>query len=352
MTRKPNAKTAATLLTKKMAEMGFSLKRSQALEVIAALEGYKSWNEMSAALKQEKASPSSSVATADLITMLEALVMSADDTGCSDDLTVVSAQAVEQLSDALYELRSGAKSTDSDKATITWSVDDVFAVRPDLTVEEARTVLWLATSKCYDAEQGVNWDVISNHAYDLVPKASRRVLGTMVVDGTSEVIGDVVMAAGTGILYRNSTGPDLPRNGVFIANGDDTKVPVEDRVAFHGDALGLHEYLVALQEKGLRWQDSLPNHSVETNDGISAFCIEMTSDVFGSELFKYESDAQRLEGMKRLSANIEELKDGIARTIRFDEMDEDGNFVGNVEDAAAWNGTSWDYNEYLDDLSE
>jgi len=47
-----------------------------------------------------------------------------------------------------------------DKITITWSVDDVLAMRPGLTVEQARDVLQYIEHN-HDASIGVTWDVIT-----------------------------------------------------------------------------------------------------------------------------------------------------------------------------------------------
>src|SRR6056300_1144277 len=47
----------------------------------------------------------------------------------------------------------------SDEITVTWSVDDVLEMRPNLTVDQAREVLH-AIKHNHDASIGINWDVV------------------------------------------------------------------------------------------------------------------------------------------------------------------------------------------------
>ncbi|MFZ5746899.1 MAG: hypothetical protein ACOY45_04490 [Pseudomonadota bacterium] len=56
----------------------------------------------------------------------------------------------------------------ADAISISWHVDDVLSVRPDLTREQARTVLAHALFH-YDAEIGINWNVLSTIADALFP---------------------------------------------------------------------------------------------------------------------------------------------------------------------------------------
>lgn len=62
-----------------------------------------------------------------------------------------------------------------DKATNTiylandWHVDDVLNVRPDLTKGEAISVLELVADS-FDANDGINWDVIEVCAEQLFPQ--------------------------------------------------------------------------------------------------------------------------------------------------------------------------------------
>ena len=55
-----------------------------------------------------------------------------------------------------------------DTITISWHIDDVKAVRPELTDEQARDVLG-RVNKCHDANIGINWDVLRAVADDLFP---------------------------------------------------------------------------------------------------------------------------------------------------------------------------------------
>lgn len=48
---------------------------------------------------------------------------------------------------------------DPDEITITWHTDDVLSVRPDLTKEQARLVLYELDHN-HDANIGISWEVI------------------------------------------------------------------------------------------------------------------------------------------------------------------------------------------------
>lgn len=52
-----------------------------------------------------------------------------------------------------------------------WHVDDVFNQRPDLTEEQACEVLSFIAHK-FDANIGINWDVIDSAADYLFPEGS------------------------------------------------------------------------------------------------------------------------------------------------------------------------------------
>lgn len=51
---------------------------------------------------------------------------------------------------------------------VKWGIEDIQSIRPDLTDEQASTVLQ-AADRCHDAEIGINWDVLRFHADDLFP---------------------------------------------------------------------------------------------------------------------------------------------------------------------------------------
>jgi hypothetical protein len=54
-----------------------------------------------------------------------------------------------------------------DEYTITWCIEDVKEVAPDLTDEQCRQVLYLACERRHDAEIGVNWDVLKSWANEV-----------------------------------------------------------------------------------------------------------------------------------------------------------------------------------------
>lgn len=49
---------------------------------------------------------------------------------------------------------------------ITWLIDDVLSVRPNLTKEQASAVL-VHVRECHDANIGINWDIIEQAADDM-----------------------------------------------------------------------------------------------------------------------------------------------------------------------------------------
>ena len=58
--------------------------------------------------------------------------------------------------------------------TITWHIDDVLSIRPDLTKEQASDVLYKVCAK-HDASIGVSWDTISFVADWHYPKEETNV---------------------------------------------------------------------------------------------------------------------------------------------------------------------------------
>ena len=66
------------------------------------------------------------------------------------------------------------ESTDlADEIAISWHIDDVKEIRPDLTDDQAREVLQQAKDR-HDAGVGISWDVLAIHAEDLFPKESQE----------------------------------------------------------------------------------------------------------------------------------------------------------------------------------
>ena len=51
--------------------------------------------------------------------------------------------------------------------TMTWSIDDVLSVRPNLSKEQASSVL-MHLKKHHDATVGINWDVIEAACDDML----------------------------------------------------------------------------------------------------------------------------------------------------------------------------------------
>ena len=56
-----------------------------------------------------------------------------------------------------------------DSIAVSWHIDDVAEVRPDLTKRQCREVLQQALDR-HDAGIGITWEVLDIHADDLFPK--------------------------------------------------------------------------------------------------------------------------------------------------------------------------------------
>lgn len=70
----------------------------------------------------------------------------------------------------LAELRQAAKNLQEREILFSWDVDDVLAVRDDLTFDQAAEVLAECES-CHDAGLGMNWNQIQFCADSLYPTA-------------------------------------------------------------------------------------------------------------------------------------------------------------------------------------
>lgn len=57
----------------------------------------------------------------------------------------------------------------ADTIEISWHIDDVKEVRPNLTDAQARQVLEQAKRR-HDASIGISWDALAIHADDLFPR--------------------------------------------------------------------------------------------------------------------------------------------------------------------------------------
>lgn len=57
---------------------------------------------------------------------------------------------------------------EQDTCTIVWHVDDVLSVRPDLSNDQARQILYQLKNN-HDASIGINWEVIDIYAATVFP---------------------------------------------------------------------------------------------------------------------------------------------------------------------------------------
>jgi hypothetical protein len=72
---------------------------------------------------------------------------------------------------AIHELLAERK-----QIALIWCIQDVLAVRPDLSAEQAWDVLQAAERR-HDATIGINWDVLACHAWLLYGEAETRRAG-------------------------------------------------------------------------------------------------------------------------------------------------------------------------------
>jgi len=219
MQRNPKAKSQATILVREMIAAGMPIKFHQALEMVAKMSGFRDWNAMAAApAAAPEVAPSAPSApspqgSADsktlgkLIPLCWDMLNTCDNTGC-DGLTVANEEEVEALRDFLNDVKAPpvvdsemARFNPKTQIAITWSVDDVLSVRPDLTESEAMSVLFDCKRK-HDADIGINWDTLRETASWLFKE--RELTGT--VEFVDENCNDcsmpaVVKLAGQGRVY-------------------------------------------------------------------------------------------------------------------------------------------------------
>jgi hypothetical protein len=273
MLRTPEPKDQARLLVKLLADANLELGHQASLHIVARLHGHRNWNALEAAARQAErkevgqAPPSGASAPAlspegweQLLPAIEAVVSSADDAGCSDDLTVTSASAVEQLSAMLTSLRRNGRI--APRSQHGFSVNDVQSIRPDLSDEQAKEVLQMADDR-FDASVGVNWDVLRAHAACfpvhvapgiLVNKGTRQQLRPVVVDystgavylGTLDEVRD--RESKPGLLHGPSLG--LAQDDMAVLIGDHTLVDVgASGWVFDGDNEAMHDSIEDLREQ-------------------------------------------------------------------------------------------------------
>jgi hypothetical protein len=112
--------------------------------------------------------PTLATSHADLLFALQRLVArdrsEARECGFADD----EMSWLEEADSAMARAHALA-SQPSDEIAITWHIDDVKELRPDLTDDQAREVLQQAKDR-HDAGIGINWEVLEIHADDLFPK--------------------------------------------------------------------------------------------------------------------------------------------------------------------------------------
>ena len=90
--------------------------------------------------------------------IVEGILNSEDNTGCSEDLTVVSMEPIQKLRDYMVG--------QDDVIEIRWHIADIMDRAEDrditLTENEAREIL-AAILRSHDCNMGINWDVIDTH---------------------------------------------------------------------------------------------------------------------------------------------------------------------------------------------
>jgi hypothetical protein len=118
-----------------------------------------------------QAKPTLATSHADLLTALEGalFVLDPNRDGAGHSKSNAIAQADAAIANA--RLVDASSPVSDDEIAITWHIDDVKEIRPDLTDEQCREVLQQADRR-HDASVGINWDVLAIHADDLFPKES------------------------------------------------------------------------------------------------------------------------------------------------------------------------------------
>lgn len=184
MQRNPQAKSQAAILMRELNAAGTPIKHQQALDMVAKMSGFRDWNAMAAAPQapQVQAARSTPVAetgilssakVVELIDLARDVVNSCDSTGC-DGLTVADEEAAWKLKEFLGNLdrplapvgempSAITRFNPKKEVAIIWTVSDVQTVRPDLTDEEALSVLLKCKHK-HDCDVGITWDVIRDVA--------------------------------------------------------------------------------------------------------------------------------------------------------------------------------------------
>ena len=177
MIREPAIKKQADMLRAFFAETGVKLTNRQALDRVAMLKGYPSWQ------------------------VMEKLTRNNND-------PVEPKKAKRGTYDATREI------------AIIWRVEDVQALRPDLSESQCLEVLHLVKNR-HDAEQGVNWYVISELAEELFAvwhiQAEYREKGTDNWDVVTVVLSNgTVLPVAKEVYLASDDSTDYP---ILIGNG-------------------------------------------------------------------------------------------------------------------------------------
>lgn len=74
--------------------------------------------------------------------------------------------------------------------------------------------------------------------------------------------------------------------------------------------------------------------------------IQMCSEAFGNNIFKYDTEQERIAGLLRLMAQVASRKDNIPRDFYFGEIDsaedaEEADLPSDTPCIASWNGEEW-----------
>ncbi len=118
-----------------------------------------------------QAKPTLATSHADLLHVLNELVERDRAEAAACGFTDDEMSWLEEGRRAIANARALASTELADEITISWHIDDVREIRPDLTAEQCREVLQQAERR-HDASVGINWDVLAIHADDLFPKES------------------------------------------------------------------------------------------------------------------------------------------------------------------------------------
>ena len=118
-----------------------------------------------------QAKPTLATSHADLLHVLNELVERDRAEAVECEFTDDEMSWLEEGRRAIANARALASTELADEIAITWHIDDVKEIRPDLTDEQCREVLQQADRR-HDASVGINWDVLAIHADDLFPKES------------------------------------------------------------------------------------------------------------------------------------------------------------------------------------